>query len=47
MLENEKLICCFCEKFCSAETEWCDNCDEYKGLMTISDFENYYGKVNS
>lgn len=45
-MENEKLICCFCERLCSAETEWCDNCDEYKGLMTIAEFDAIYGPMS-
>ena len=40
-----KLICCFCEKEFSAETKFCVICNDYKGLMTIEDFENVYGKV--
>ena len=40
-----KLICCFCEKEFSAGTKFCVICNDYKGLMTIEDFENIYGKV--
>jgi hypothetical protein len=42
-----KLICCFCEKTYSAKTQFCNFCNEYKGLMTIKDFDNYYGKVSN
>ena len=38
-----KLICCFCEKYYSENVKFCGNCDEYKGLMSISDFEMIYG----
>lgn len=38
-----KLICCFCEKVYSAETKMCGFCYEYKGLMTIEDFDAIYG----
>ena len=37
-----KLICCFCEKVYSSETKFCGFCNEYKGLMTINEFDNYY-----
>jgi hypothetical protein len=40
-----KLICCFCEKVYSSETKFCFSCNEYKGLMTITEFDKYYGKV--
>jgi len=43
----EKLICCFCESVHSAEAKFCFDCNEYKGLMTISDFDKYYGKVSN
>jgi hypothetical protein len=39
-----KLICCFCEKVYSSETKFCGFCNEYKGLMTINEFDKYYGK---
>ena len=38
-----KLICCFCETIYSNGVKFCVNCDEYKGLMTIEDFEKHYG----
>ena len=41
-----KMICCFCEKTFSAGTKICGFCNEYKGLMTIADFEKTYGKEN-
>jgi hypothetical protein len=39
----EKLICCFCETIYTAHEKICGKCHEYKGLMTITDFDNYYG----
>ena len=39
-----KLICCFCEKVYSSETKFCVFCNEYKGLMSISDFDKIYGE---
>lgn len=40
------MICCFCEKTFSAGTRFCVICNDYKGLMTIEDFEKTYGKEN-
>lgn len=39
-----KLICCFCETEYESYTMMCYSCNEYKGLMTIADFEKYYGE---
>jgi formate-dependent nitrite reductase cytochrome c552 subunit len=39
------LICCFCETEYLLGTKICSFCNEYKGLMTISDFEKVYGEV--
>ena len=38
-----KLICCFCENIYAENVKFCGFCDEYKGLMTIKEFEEYYG----
>ena len=38
------LICCFCENTYSKGTLFCGFCNEYKGLMTINEFDKYYGK---
>ena len=40
-----KLICCFCEKEFSAGTKICVICNDYKGLMTIENFDAIYGGV--
>jgi hypothetical protein len=40
-----KLICCFCERVYLPETVFCSLCNEYKGLMTIDDFDKTYGGV--
>jgi hypothetical protein len=40
-----KLICCFCEKTYSAGTIFCGFCNEYKGLMTIENFDKVYGRL--
>jgi len=35
-------ICCFCELELSDESLFCPNCMEYKGVMTITEFEKIY-----
>jgi hypothetical protein len=40
-----KLICCFCEKTYSSEIRICGFCHEYKGLMTIENFDKVYGRL--
>lgn len=42
-----KLICAFCESVYTNDVKFCGFCNEYKGLMTISDFDKYYGKVSN
>lgn len=37
-----EFICCYCENEMSEEQIIC--CETYKGKMTLSDFELYYGK---
>ncbi len=37
-------ICCFCEIELDNHAIFCPNCLEYKGIMTIKDFETYYGE---
>ncbi len=41
------LICCFCENTYSNAIKFCGFCNEYKGLMTIEEFDNHYGKVSN
>lgn len=38
----EKKICCFCETVLSSKATFCGLCFEYKGVMTISEFEKVY-----
>jgi hypothetical protein len=40
-------ICCFCEIELSDEALFCWHCQEYKGVMTITEFEEYYGGVSN
>jgi hypothetical protein len=37
-----KLICCFCETVYTNDVKICGFCNEYKGLMTIEQFEINY-----
>jgi glycine cleavage system protein P-like pyridoxal-binding family len=37
------MICVFCDNETSSYA--CGNCGEYKGLMTIEDYEQYTGEV--
>lgn len=39
----ERKICCFCETVYSSNAVICGKCMEYKGLMTISEFDKVYG----
>jgi hypothetical protein len=37
-------ICCFCEIDLDNDAKFCWNCLEYKGVMSVEDFEKYYGE---
>ena len=39
----KNLICSFCERVYSNETIFCGFCNEYKGMMSISNFDKIYG----
>jgi hypothetical protein len=41
---NETEFVAFAKRVYSPETKFCGFCNEYKGLMTIADFDNYYGE---
>jgi RNA polymerase subunit RPABC4/transcription elongation factor Spt4 len=38
----EKLVCVFCEGIFPAETFVCPDCNEYKGMMTITEASETY-----
>ena len=38
------MICCFCEIDLDTNAKICWNCNEYKGVMTLVDFEKVYGE---
>lgn len=39
-----QLMCCYCENLLPENAQWCANCNEYKSVMTIADFQKYYGE---
>ena len=42
-LDEDFLICAFCESVWDKGVKLCSNCNEYKGLMTIDQFDKTYG----
>jgi len=40
---THNLICAFCENVYKSGTKVCWNCQEYKGIMTIEEFDAIYG----
>lgn len=38
-----KMICCFCEKDLEMGARICGYCNDYKGVMTVTEFEKIYG----
>lgn len=44
-LNKEKtIVCCFCDTILENGSMFCYKCREYKGIMTLADFEKYYGE---
>ena len=41
--ENEFAICVFCDN--ATSLPYCPGCQEYKGLMSVSDWEDYTGEI--
>ena len=41
--EGESLVCVYCDTLTTLP--YCAPCQEYKGLMTIADWESYTGEV--
>lgn len=39
-----QLMCCFCENLISATENFCGGCGEYKGIMTVAQFQEIYGE---
>lgn len=40
--EDTTLVCVFCDVI--VEDDYCHSCNEYKGLMTVSHWEEYTGE---
>lgn len=41
--DNEMMVCVFCDQ--STSLRYCALCHEYKGLMTVKDWEAYTGET--
>jgi RNA polymerase subunit RPABC4/transcription elongation factor Spt4 len=41
---NTQLMCVYCEGLLPEDAKWCEGCQEYKGVMTITDFQKTYGE---
>lgn len=37
------MVCVFCD--CETTDPYCPECEEYKGLMTVEDWQDYTGEV--
>lgn len=43
LFEDETKVCVFCDT--ATDMPYCSGCQEYKGLMTIAEWEDYTGEV--
>lgn len=43
LLDEETMVCVFCDT--ETSLPYCAGCQEYKGLMTIAQWESYTGEV--
>ena len=41
---STQLMCAFCENLLPSDAKWCASCNEYKGVMTVEQFEKVYGE---
>jgi hypothetical protein len=41
--ESDYMICVFCDN--STQMPYCSQCQEYKGLMTVDEWEAYTGET--
>lgn len=41
--DGDLMVCVFCDN--ATDLPYCANCEEYKGLMTIEDWESYTGET--
>jgi hypothetical protein len=37
------VVCSFCDNSLSFDAKWCPTCHEYKGIMTVEQYEDYFG----
>lgn len=44
LFDESTLVCAFCETIYEQNTKVCYVCEDYKGLMTIAEFEHTYGE---
>lgn len=45
LIDNEEImVCVFCDTL-AGDLPYCASCMDYKGMMTIPDWENYTGEV--
>ena len=45
LFENdERMVCVFCDIEAEEEMGYCTQCMDYKGIMTISEWETYTGE---
>ena len=41
---DERMVCVFCDDEVNEEMAYCTKCNEYKGIMTIAEWEDYTGE---
>ena len=41
--EGDTMVCVFCDQ--DTTLPYCTSCEDYKGLMTVADWESYTGEV--
>lgn len=41
--DMDTMVCVFCDN--EVHGDYCHNCQEYKGLMTVAEWEAYTGEV--
>jgi hypothetical protein len=40
---SHNLICAFCENVYKSGTKVCGKCEDYKGIMSVKEFDEIYG----
>jgi hypothetical protein len=41
---DERMVCVFCDDEVNEEMAYCPKCMDYKGIMTIAEWEDYTGE---